>query len=172
MVSFFFEKNMLDIKIKKITELGITPTKNDGDAGYDLYSIEDYTLQPLERRLFKTNIALEIPTGYYGKICDRSGKALKNGLHVMAGTIDSTYRGDIGIVLINLSGLPLFLEYILSYLSKMFPNTASYFGEHVLIAKGDKIAQIVFRKYEDATFVEEDLSETERAEKGFGSSGN
>ena len=153
------EKFMQPLKLKKLSELAITPTKNHGDAGYDLYSTEDYTLKPLERHLFKTNIALEIPEGYYGKICDRSGNAFKKGLHVMAGVIDSIYRGDVGIVLINLNFQP---EEYLNSLAIMVP-TGKFTGRSVEIKKHDKVAQIIFRKYEEFEFEEVDeLSDSTR----------
>jgi dUTP pyrophosphatase len=148
----------MKIRFKKLHSDAIKPTKKKGDAGYDLYSLEDYTLRPLERKVFHVQIAVEIPEGYYGKISDRSGKALKDGLHVMGGVIDSGYRGSIGAILINLNGSGF---YRLSD------------GNSVEIKKGDRIAQIIFEKYEDVEFEEvEELSETERADKGFNSSGN
>ena len=76
---------------------------NKTDAGYDLWSVESYTLKPLERKLFKTGISVEIPEGHYGRIAPRSGLAYKHGLDVLAGVIDSSYRGEIGVILINLS---------------------------------------------------------------------
>lgn len=155
------------IKAKKLSEAAILPSQNtDGDAGYDLYSTEERLLLPFERYLFRTNIALAIPYGYYGQILDRSGNAFKKGLHVLAGVIDSTYRGDIGVLLINLNH-DVFEE----------ENSQGYFelfkGRPVEIKKGDKIAQIVFKRYFKVGFKEvKDLDETTRGEKGFGSSGD
>jgi len=147
---------MLNISIKKLSSDAIVPMKANGDAGYDLYSAEEYILQPLERKLFKTNIAMSIPYGYYGRIADRSGNAFKRGLHVMGGVIDSTYRGDIGVILVNLNRLE--------------PGNEDYC---TVINKGDRIAQIIFEKYNDAKFVEvEELDQTIRNDSGFGSSGN
>lgn len=160
------------IQLKKISADAIIPTKNFGDAGYDLYSTESVILKPLERKLIKTNIALSIPKGYYGKVCDRSGKALKEGLHVMAGVIDSTYRGDVGVVLINLNHEKVLPTLNSSTSTEVLDLYAYMKGNAVKINKGDKIAQIIIQKYEECSVVEVDaLDETMRNEKGFGSSG-
>lgn len=138
----------MNIQLKKLNSATITPTKNDGDAGYDLYCLEKFSLLPMERNLFKTGIYLSIPYGYYGHICDRSGNAYKKGLHVLAGIIDSTYRGEVGVILVNLG------------------------DEQVEIKEGDRIAQIIFKKYEEVSFTEVDeLDQTMRNTGGFGSTG-
>lgn len=141
------------IKLKKLSDKAKIPTNESGfEAGYDLYAVESDYLRPLERKLFKTNISLEIPPGYYGHICDRSGNAYKKGLHVLAGIIDSTYRGDIGVVLYNTNG------------GDEDKNT-------VYVEKEKAIAQIIFKRHETVSFeTVELLSETERGEKGYGSS--
>ena len=91
---------------------------------------------------------MAIPNGYYGRIAPRSGLAVKKGIDVLAGIIDSDYRGEIMVVLINLG------------------------KDAVLYNVGDKIAQIIFSKYETTDFnVVENLDDTNRAEKGFGSTG-
>ncbi len=122
-----------------------------GDAGFDIKTIENDTiLHPLERKLFKTGIFLEIPIGYNLEIRSRSGLALNSGILVLnsPGTIDPGYRGEIGIILFNTS------------------------NKDVLIKKGDRIAQGILTKCETADFCEvSNLSETSRNEKGFGSSG-
>ena len=139
----------MNILVKKLSDKAIIPTKEYGDAGFDLYSVEYYILSRMERKLFKTDIAMAIPQGCFGRVVDRSGNALKKGLHTMAGVIDSTYRGEIGVVLINLSESP------------------------VEIKTGDRIAQLVIERYDESFLIEvSQLDETIRAEKGFGSSGN
>ncbi len=141
------------IKLKKLTKNAIIPSNTSGiEAGYDLFAAKDDFLRPLERRLIPTDIALEIPEGYYGRICDRSGNALKLGLHIMAGCIDSSYRGNIGVLLYNVNG---------------------GVDEIIQITKGMKIAQIVFEKHEMVIFEDVEggnLSSTVRGEKGYGSS--
>lgn len=123
-----------------------------GSAGLDIRAFieESITLNPFERKLIKTGLFLEIPVGYEAQVRPRSGFALKNGVTVLntPGTIDADYRGEVGVILINLS------------------------QEKVGIHSGDRIAQLVFAKVEQAEWTEvETLSETERGEGGFGSTG-
>ena len=123
-----------------------------GSAGLDIRAFieETITLIPFERKLIKTGLFLEIPVGFEGQVRPRSGFALKNGVTVLntPGTIDADYRGEIGVILINLS------------------------EENVEIHSGDRIAQLVFAKVEQAEWLEvETLSETERGTGGFGSTG-
>ena len=137
------------IYVKKLVGSAMIPARaNKTDAGYDLWSVESYTLKPLERKLFKTGIAIEIPSGYYGRVAPRSGLAFKNGLDVMAGVIDSGFRGEVGVILINLS------------------------NEEVYLTHGDRIAQLIIETCHQPTMIwVEDLNDSSRAEKGFGSTG-
>lgn len=144
----------MKIKIKKIKSEAIIPRyAHYGDAGMDLFSCEEYVLKPGERKLISTGIKVEFPVGYEMQIRPRSGLALKNGISIVnsPGTIDSGYRGEIGVILIN-HGL-----------------------ENFNIKRGDKVAQAVLNKVEIAEIEEilesGGLSSTERAENGFGSSG-
>lgn len=131
---------------------------NVNDAGYDLKSVEHVTIPRGERRLIKTGISIAIPANYYGRIAPRSGLALKNGIDVMAGVIDSTYRGEIGVILLNTE--------------KPTQDLNSSDGAPFVVKPGDKIAQIIFEACHTASFVEsEQLTETQRADLGFGSSG-
>jgi dUTP pyrophosphatase len=121
-------------------------------AGLDLRAnIEaSITLQPMERALVKTGLFLEIPEKYEAQVRPRSGMAIKHGITVLnsPGTIDADYRGEVGVILINLS------------------------NEAFVINDGDRIAQMVFSKVKQAKWIEADvLSETERGEGGFGSTG-
>lgn len=138
---------MVTILFQKLTSLATIPTRgSDFAAGYDLYSTEEYTLKPLERKLFKTNISIAIPSGLYGRIAPRSGLAFKNGIDTMAGVIDEDYRGDVGVILVNLG------------------------SEDVKISVGSKIAQIIFEYYTAVSFQETDaLPNSSRGEAGFGS---
>ena len=142
----------MEIKIKKLSKNAVIPTNQTGlEAGYDLYSTEDAWLRPHERRLFKTNIAMEIPDGYYGRVAPRSGLAFKHGIDVLAGVIDQTYRGDIGVILYNTNG---------------GDDTNS-----VQIKEGQAIAQIIIENCAKAKFIEvADLDDTARGDKGYGSS--
>lgn len=122
---------------------------HDGDAGADLYSIEHASIPPLSRQIIRTGIAIEIPNGMYAKIAPRSGLAVKHGIDILAGIIDSGYRGEICVVLYNTDK------------DKSFD-----------VLPGDRIAQLIFHKYIHPIFLEtQELSSTERSKKGFGSSG-
>lgn len=127
------------------------PTKSHvTDAGYDLFSTEDVSLQPLQRKVVKTGIKLSIPTGFYGRVAPRSGLAVKNGVDVLAGVIDSGYNGEIGVVLINTDKF-----------------------ESVSLPKSSRIAQLIFEKCEDVNFeTVSSLDVSERDAGGFGSTGN
>lgn len=121
-------------------------------AGVDLraYTSEIITLKPLERTLIKTGLFLEIPQGFEAQVRPRSGLALKHGITVLnsPGTIDADYRGEIGVILVNLSNEPFQIE------------------------NGERIAQLVFANYEQAEFKNVDLlNQTSRGEGGFGSTG-
>ncbi|MCC5924072.1 MAG: dUTP diphosphatase [Crocinitomicaceae bacterium] len=121
-------------------------------AGLDIRACVDvpYTLQPLERTLIKTGLFLEIPAGFEAQVRPRSGLALKKGITVLnaPGTIDADYRGEVGVILINLSKQPFVIE------------------------DGDRIAQLVFARVEQAEWmITNDLSKTERGQGGFGSTG-
>jgi dUTP pyrophosphatase len=116
----------------------------------DLCSTEDVALQPLERSLVGTGVRMAIPKGFEGQVRPRSGLALKKGVSMVntPGTIDSDYRGEIKCLLINLSQEP------------------------VLLAKGERIAQLVIVPVSQAYLeVVDDLDDTERGEGGFGSTG-
>ena len=121
-------------------------------AGMDLRtSIEEpVTLQPLERKLFPTGLFMELPAGYEAQVRPRSGLAMKHGITVLntPGTIDADYRGEVGVILVNLS------------------------NEAFTIEPGERIAQMVIARHEQPAVVEvTELSQTERGAGGFGHSG-
>jgi dUTP pyrophosphatase len=121
-------------------------------AGMDLTANIDreYILQPMERKLIPTGIFIELPAGYEAQVRPRSGLALKKGITVLnsPGTIDADYRGEIGVILINLSQEPF------------------------MIQDGDRIAQLVIAKYEKAEWISvNELGGSERGDGGFGSTG-
>jgi len=142
----------LEILVTKLHPSAIIPTyAKPGDAGADLYAIEEKTLKPGERALIKTGIAIALPEGYVGLVHPRSGLALKNGISVVnsPGTIDSGYRGEIGVVLINHD-----------------------LNESFSVKVGDRIAQLVIQKFETAIFkTVSQLPPSERASGGYGSTG-
>lgn len=121
-------------------------------AGMDLRANidESVTLQPLERHLFPTGLRISLPEGYEAQVRPRSGLALKHGITVLnsPGTIDADYRGEVGVVLVNVSNEPFTVE------------------------PGERIAQMVIARHEQAEFVVvEELDSTERGEGGYGHSG-
>ncbi len=154
------------MQIKKLTENAIIPTRgSEYAAGYDLYSTENYVLKPGERKLFKTNISLAIPRGFYGRIAPRSGLAYKNGIDVLGGVIDADYRGDIGVILLNTDN-----EEWSEWLGEGYGIKGE--GKNIEIKKGDRIAQIIFEQYFEVDFKEvENLDDSNRGENGWGSSG-
>lgn len=121
-------------------------------AGMDLRAniSESRTLKPLERSIVGTGLFIELPMGFEAQVRPRSGLAAKKGITVLnaPGTIDADYRGEIGVILVNLS------------------------NEDFVINKGERIAQLVIAKHERAEWIQvEELSETSRGEGGFGSTG-
>lgn len=145
------------IKLKRLHVDAQIPTKNHyNDAGFDLYSVEDIIIPSQERKVIKTGIALEIPSGYAGLIWPRSGLSVKQGVDVLAGVIDASYRGEIMVCLYNTQK----------------PDESSEWDGAVEIHKGDRIAQLILQKVPLLHIKEvEALSDTERQDKGFGSSG-
>ena len=139
------------LKIKKIDDKAIIPNyAHEGDAGLDLYSVKELILNPGERGLAHTGIQIELPKNTEAQIRPRSGLALKNGITTLnsPGTIDEGYRGEIGVILINHS------------------------NEIFKVEQGMKIAQMVIKPVFKVNIIEtEELSNSERNEKGFGSSG-
>jgi dUTP pyrophosphatase len=124
---------------------------HEGDAGADLVCIEDVTLKPGERQLVSTGIAIALPTGYVGLVHPRSGLATKHGIGIVntPGTIDSGFRGELKICLINLDP-----------------------SEVVSLPAGSRIAQLVVQEVSTALFTQvQVLDNTERSDQGFGSTG-
>ncbi|MBC7087313.1 MAG: dUTP diphosphatase [Tissierellales bacterium] len=142
----------MKVKIVNRSTNGIPEYKTDGASGLDLYAYVDepITIYPLERALIPTGIYIELPNGYEAQIRGRSGLALNHGITLAngIGTIDSDYRGEIKIILINLGSEPF------------------------VVKNGDRIAQMVFSKYERADFiVVDEINPTSRGESGFGHTG-
>jgi dUTP pyrophosphatase len=137
------------IKIKKLDKSAKLPSyAHEGDAGMDIYSLEECTIAPNERRAVKTGIAMAVPKGFVGLVWDKSGLAVKNGIKTMAGVVDSGYRGELLVVLKNLG------------------------NELFKIEKHMKIAQMLIQPIESEKIIEvEELDETSRGAGGFGSTG-
>ncbi len=139
----------LTINVKKMdSELPLPAYQTEGSSGLDLYASEEYLLSPGDFKMVSTGIAIEIPSGYEGQVRARSGLASKFGIGVLnaPGTIDSDYRGEIKVILFNLS-------------KKEFK-----------IKRGDRVAQLVISKVEKVNLREtKELESTKREDGGFGS---
>lgn len=123
-----------------------------GDAGADLRTAVDVTLKPGERALVPTGVALALPTGYVGLVHPRSGLAARHGLSIVntPGTVDAGYRGEIKVLLVNLDP-----------------------AEPIELRRGDRVAQLVVQRVEEAVFVEVDtLPDSVRGDGGYGSTGH
>ena len=150
--SLKFKVIYMEVKIINKSKNQLPKYESEQAAGMDIRCSlsEPVTLQPLERKLFPTGLYIELPAGYEAQIRPRSGLALKKGITVLntPGTIDADYRGEIGVILINLSQEPVTIE------------------------DGERICQMVIAKHEQPELVEvEVLGETERGAGGFGHSG-
>ncbi len=142
----------MKIKIKNISQHPLPQYSTLNSAGIDLRAnlTNQILLKPLERKLVKTGLFIELPTGFEAQIRPRSGLAYKKGITVLnsPGTIDSDYRGEIGILLINLS------------------------NQDFVIENGERIAQMIIARHEQAEWIEaRELANTERGSGGFGSTG-
>lgn len=142
----------MTVKIINHSSFDLPNYETVASAGMDLRAnnTETITLKPMERKLVKTGLFIELPKGYEGQVRPRSGLALKKGITVLnsPGTIDADYRGEIGVILVNLS------------------------NEDFNIEKGERIAQLVVAKHERVAWEEvQELEETIRGAGGFGSTG-
>ena len=142
----------MTVKIINKSQHNLPNYETVASAGMDLRAnlFETIILKPLERAIVKTGLFIELPIGYEAQVRPRSGLAAKKGVTVLnsPGTIDADYRGEIGVILVNLS------------------------NELFIIENGERIAQLIIAKHERAEWIEvKELSETPRGEGGFGSTG-
>ncbi|MDR1951722.1 MAG: dUTP diphosphatase [Bacteroidales bacterium] len=142
----------MDINIQNTSKNPLPAYETEGSAGVDLRANlnEGIVLKPLERALIPTGLRIELPLGYEAQVRPRSGLAAKHGITVLnsPGTIDADYRGEIKVILVNLS------------------------NENFTIKHGERIAQMIIAKHETAVFAEvSELSQTQRGEGGFGHTG-
>lgn len=136
------------LNVKKLMPDAVLPTRaNPDDAGLDLYSLEDAILSPSEGKVVSTGIAIALPSAHVGLVMDRSSMA-KKGVKTAGGIIDAGYRGELKIVLWNLS------------------------KEAIRVARGERIAQLLIVPIQTPAVVEvSELTDSQRGDKGFGSSG-
>jgi len=137
------------VNVKLLDDKAQTPTRaNENDAGWDLYSSISTVIFGKQRKTVNTGIAIEMPEHFAGLVWPRSGLSVKHGIDVLAGVIDSGYRGEIMVCLYNTGDQP------------------------VHINRGDRIAQIIFQEVPRVTMnVQETLGSSQRGDNGFGSSG-
>jgi len=144
----------MKVKVKKLHELAQIPSYGtEHAAGFDIASIEQVTIMPGQTLLVRTGLSFEIPEGYYMQVVPRSGLSSKTSVRLSnaPGTIDSDYRGEVKFILDNLMGK---------------------FPEPYIVKIGEKLGQGMIKKYDKVEFEEiEELTTTERGEKGFGSTG-
>lgn len=140
---------MAALKVKLLSDTATAPARGSAHAaGYDLASAEAAVVPVGGRRLVRTDVAVAVPPGTYGRVAPRSGLALKHGIDVMAGVIDGDYRGPVGVILHN-SG-----------------------DEPFAVRVGYRIAQLILERIETpAVEVAAELDGTERGDGGFGSTG-
>ena len=164
------------LEIKLLSEDATMPKRNhDTDAGYDIYSAETVVLEPQEKAIIKTDVAVNIPKGYVGLLTSRSGVSSKTHLVIETGKIDAGFTGNMGINIKNdaqknslKSSVTRNIKGERIYVYRDFHEVDTY-----VINKGDRLAQLVIVPIwtPELMQVEEFESETARGEKGFGSSG-
>src|SRR5262245_37268738 len=144
-----YDLSPLNIRVRRTHPEARLPVRSSQwAAGADLSCVESFTIEPGERKLVPTGLVFEIPKGFYGRVAPRSGLAVRNGIDVLAGVIDSDYRGECRVALINLG------------------------QAGVSFSAGDRIAQLIIERIAVCDYSWSDhLSDTERAEGGFGSTG-
>ena len=142
---------MQSIRVAKKSENAIIPTRGSADAaGWDLYASESILIEPRGKGIIKTDIIIEIPSGFYGRVAPRSGMSWKKHTDIGAGVIDADYRGTIGVVMFNHSSIDLNIE------------------------KGDRVAQLIIEKINMNPLEVvnlENLTGTERGAGAYGSTG-
>jgi dUTP pyrophosphatase len=140
----------MKLKVKKLHKDAKLPTHgHPGDAGIDFYAVEDVVFLPNKQKRVHTGVAVEIPEGYVGLIWDKSGVSFNMGLKIMGGVIDSSFRGELVMSLLNTK------------------------DEKIVLEKGHKIAQMLIQKFEHCDIVEvKELSETVRGHGREGSTGH
>jgi dUTP pyrophosphatase len=142
-------REVLSLRVKRHTPEAILPQRATvGSAGYDLCSAINTTLEATGRAMIPTELSIEVPAGHYGRVAPRSGLAMKHGINVGAGVIDSDYRGKVTVVLFNHTTTPFEIK------------------------AGDRIAQLIIERCSTPKIEEiQDHAPTERGEGGFGSTG-
>ncbi|MGP2423632.1 dUTP diphosphatase [Bacillus sp. FH] len=191
----------LRVKIKRVKDVELPRYAKPGDSGFDLVAAEDTIIEPGQTKVIPTGLAFEIPPGFELQVRPRSGISRKTKLRVVQGTVDSGFRGEVGVIVDNIAipdytawytqpdgyvvapeieGYLLTTESNYDQLKYIGPDDTTVPLEHgyhrpnqtYIIRKGERIAQGVIAPVETVNFVEVDeLSDSERGNKGFGSTG-
>lgn len=168
----------LSVGLKRLNDDATIPTKAHAtDSGFDLYASEDVIIEPGKTKVIPTGIAVQLPEGYEAQVRPRSGVTEKTKLRVQLGTIDNGYNGEIGVIVDNINEPQMAIKRIWTIDHDLDEDGACNIealkgGTHVLIRKGDRIAQLVVQTLPNVKAVEVfDVEETERGEGGFGSTG-
>lgn len=138
------------LRVKRLSENAVLPIRGSGlAAGYDLASAEDIIVPARGKAIAKTDLAMAIPLGHYGRIAPRSGFSWKKHTDIGAGVIDADYRGNVGVVIFNHS------------------------NQDINVSQGDRVAQLIIEQISTPVVedVEGELDDTDRGEGGFGSTG-
>ncbi|WP_040982132.1 dUTP diphosphatase [Oceanobacillus jeddahense] len=165
------------MKVKKMHPDAVIPKyAQQGDSGFDLVAVEDVVINPGETKLIKTGLAFDIPEGFEIQVRPRSGITLKTKLRVQLGTIDSNYRGEVGVIVDN-ARREDFLESRVLYAplnitEELAMNSGHFTYGTYFICKGDRIAQGVLAPVARTEFeVVDKLSDSDRGSNGYGSTG-
>ncbi|UZD72361.1 dUTP diphosphatase [Bacillus siamensis] len=169
----------MNVNIKRLSpDVQIPAYGHATDAGFNLVAAEDVIIEPGETTCVPTGLAFEIPEGYEMQIRPRSGITLKTPLRVQLGTVDSGYRGEVGVIVDNIAeyrnslGEELFRKSFDTIDGDLSPTDGMFNVKTYLIRKGDRIAQAVIKPVEQVVFTEVDaLGDSDRGAGGFGSSG-
>lgn len=165
------------IKVKRLHPDAVIPTKaHANDSGFDLVAVEDTIIEPGETALIKTGLAFELPAGFEMQIRPRSGVTLKTKLRVQLGTIDASYRGEVGVIVDNIHRVIGDVENTTRLVIGLNGHNEiidewNLDGTYI-IRKGDRIAQAIIQRLPDVELIEvEALGDSERGAGGFGSTG-
>ncbi|PAD19136.1 dUTP diphosphatase [Shouchella clausii] len=165
----------MNVKVKRLHPDAVLPRlATVGSAGFDLYAVEDAIIEPGETTVVKTGLAFELPPGYEMQIRPRSGITSKTKLRVQLGTVGADYRGEVGVIVDNVSERAGEWEhgfYRVDGGHNLDHRVYAPIGTHI-VRKGDRIAQAVIQRLPSVEFTEaESLGDTERGAGGFGSTG-
>lgn len=161
----------IQLKVKKLHKDAVIPFKaHQSDAGFDLFSTEDINILPYETVVIKTGIAVQLPPNFEIQIRPRSGVTSKTKLRVQLGTVDEGYRGELGIIIDNIS--PLIINSSDMGVNYVDGSPEKFETTIYQIRKGDKLAQFVVNELPEVEIViVNDLNDGDRGENGFGSTG-